>query len=391
MSRKSQAAESSIKTSSSLKEFFSQINPKFLLLTAGSSLLLVHFFIWYNSHLVLKRPWELMLRAWDSRWYASISTHGYLGKQAFAFFPLYPLIIKQLRELIFNSIGLLVAPEILGSLVSLAIFLGFVAFLFTLMSSKPQRLKALQTEYILPRYSLGVALLFLSPSSFIFHSNHTESLFLLLSFLAFYFAAQKQAFSANLCAGLSALTRNQGVLVAIVCALWLASFQPTRKKQGLSFVYSGLFSGALFALYPLFQWFQAGDFLLSFKAQKYWSHSDSIAKFFNTFILQNPQQHFNLGHILHHLWYILLVVGSYAFFKKHRFLGLYCLLSMLIPPMQSELINVFRFSAVLFPLFFYFGEELERQPSWFQTSILSTLLLLNLFITYQYSIARWAY
>ena len=59
----------------------------------------------------------------------------------------------------------------------------------------------------------GLLVLMFSPGAWVFLSNHTEALFLFLSYFALRFAYKDQLIMASILAGLSALTRNQGVLL----------------------------------------------------------------------------------------------------------------------------------------------------------------------------------
>ncbi len=59
--------------------------------------------------------------------------------------------------------------------------------------------------------------------------------------------------------------------------------------------------------------------------------------------------------------------------------------------LQGELINSFRFSAILFPLLFFIGDRLSSLKGHYKIGILVTLILINHAVTRNYALNRWAY
>jgi len=146
---------------------------------------------------------------WDSKWYFSIAANGYERgdgsfsvQKNFAFFPLYPLAMK----LVSHATGGLMTA---GFLVSNAAFLAALLFLHKLALMDYDRQVAFNATLF--------ALVF--PTSLFFSAIMTESLFLLLSVLVFYFARRGRWAAAGLAGTLAALTRPVGILLIIPAAV----------------------------------------------------------------------------------------------------------------------------------------------------------------------------
>lgn len=140
---------------------------------------------------------------WDGQWYLQILKDGYWYKgpmiqSPVAFFPLYPFLGKILTYLGFSS-------EISLFLVSNLSCLGFFYFFWRL------------TKEELGEETANKALFYyaISPLSFIFSSLYTESLFLFLVSLFFYFLKRKQFLKASLVAGLASATRPFGIFLTL--------------------------------------------------------------------------------------------------------------------------------------------------------------------------------
>lgn len=147
------------------------------------------------------------LARWDAAFYLEIANDGYpdgrvhgsIG-ETWAFFPLYPLLVRIL--------GLGLGPHVLivvAYAVSLAALLGALYLLHRLV-----------TLEIGERYaSATVVLLATFPASLFLGAPFTESLFLLLSVGAFYAARTGHWAWAGVLAGAASGTRSSGVVLAL--------------------------------------------------------------------------------------------------------------------------------------------------------------------------------
>ena len=150
----------------------------------------------------LLAPWM----RWDSLWFTRIVTQGYqVNDGTTLFHPLYPWLAT--------------IPYRLGLHPTLSLLLVSTTALLLLLYcyERPAR-QDLQPSEV--RFS--TLLFLLCPSAFILFAPYTESLFLLLAVLCLLWTRQKSWWLACLAGGLAALTRQQGVLLAIPVAweLW---------------------------------------------------------------------------------------------------------------------------------------------------------------------------
>jgi hypothetical protein len=152
---------------------------------------------------------------WDSIWYLMIAKHGYVSAQETAFYPLYPLLV----HLASFFTGSLAAA---GIAISLASLLGALILL--------HRLTELELG---ARTARGAVLLVaLGPMAVFLSAVYTESLFLLLSAGTIYAARRGQWALAGAVGGLAALTRVEGVLLAVPVVL-LFLYGPREGEQRL--------------------------------------------------------------------------------------------------------------------------------------------------------------
>ena len=157
----------------------------------------------------LERVWIAPWLRWDSLWFTRIVTQGYQANDGTTLFhPLYPWLAS-----IPYRLGL--HPTLALLLVSAAAMIPMLYFYEKLAE------KDLQPSEV--RFS--TLLLILCPPAFILFAPYTESLFLLLAVLCLLWARQRSWWLAGLAGGLAALTRQQGVLLALPVAweLWEAS------------------------------------------------------------------------------------------------------------------------------------------------------------------------
>ena len=160
---------------------------------------------------------------WDCYWYGDIVAHGYqaypetlnfggpAGIANWAFFPLYPLLIAAIGKLIAAS------PAVLGAIVSPLLTLGAALASWPLFNGDRRA------------YVLFAALLLVGPFSFYFAILYSESLFLLLTVLAFVALGRRNYIAAGVMGTLLAATRTVGVLFVFAILaeaaveLWRAS------------------------------------------------------------------------------------------------------------------------------------------------------------------------
>lgn len=150
----------------------------------------------------------------DAVWYLRLADEGWATDDASAaFFPLYPITVRAVA-------WVLPVDDLIA-----ALLVSNVAFLLALLA-----LFALTAEAFgdrVARRAIVVAAIF--PTAFFFLAPYTESLFLLLSILAFREARHDRWGRVAVFGALAALTRSVGVLLVpalLVEAIWNRSARP---------------------------------------------------------------------------------------------------------------------------------------------------------------------
>jgi hypothetical protein len=142
---------------------------------------------------------------WDSVWFIHIAEHGYDSKQIAAFFPLYPILVHGLAQVVRSTI-------VAGVLISLAA--GAVAAGVLVRIARP----------LLGRDGANDAVLFLAlyPIAYVFTAIYSDGLFLALAAGAFLAAQRRQPLLAGVIGGLACGTRVVGLalLPALIVLLW---------------------------------------------------------------------------------------------------------------------------------------------------------------------------
>ncbi|WP_158997146.1 mannosyltransferase family protein [Pigmentibacter ruber] len=347
---------------------------------------LLHFCLWlyllqFKPHLTPANNLIELLNHWDSGWYTKIIQNSYVIEQSRAFFPLYPTLVK-LIDFQFNPLS----TAVTGTIFSSVLFFSFLYYIRNL-GIKDNDLPV----WLYPKNLLCFLFFILSPGSYIFHTHHTESLFLFLSYLALYFSYKKKFLWATIFAGLCSITKNQGVLLAIAVAILLCQNESNLFQKLKKFIISGIISGSFFISYLLYQYLVFSNPFEFMKAQKNWHHIEYFSDYFKVFILQGNHQDKSLGAIKHQLFFYLILFYSIKLWNYSKAISFYCVISVLLLPFQGETINSFRFFSYLFPVFFILGIYNSKKELYIKLGILFIFLFLNFQTTYNYGILKWAY
>jgi len=162
-------------------------------------------------------PWHLLFSMWqryDALWYQQIATHGYAaGDSTVAFYPLYPLL-SRITSLLFG--GQVVVAELLVSSVAFTVGMWLLY--------KVARLDAGPFAA-----QLVILLTAFSPVGFFLLAPFTESLYLVLSLAAFWFARNGRPWAAGVAGFAAGLTRVQGVFLVLPLAY---EYVRQRRRQG---------------------------------------------------------------------------------------------------------------------------------------------------------------
>jgi Mannosyltransferase (PIG-V) len=167
-------------------------------------------------HRLLTDPWTRK----DAGWFVHIARDGYGGSAGRpAFFPLYPLLVRLASFVTLGDYWLA------GLLVSLASYAAAMVLLFRLAAAEAGRRAAART----------VVLISVFPTAFVFSAVYSESLFLLLTVAAFWFARRRRWAVACLAGFLATLTRSSGIVLVVPLLLMFAGQQgwTTRRRPSL--------------------------------------------------------------------------------------------------------------------------------------------------------------
>jgi len=262
---------------------------------------------------------------WDSVWYLDIIKNGYVGKSLTAFFPLYPLVVKTISQLVFNM-----SPEIVGLfLSSLFLFLSLI-FLY--------KLTLLDFDRNISLNSIIFLLLF--PCSLFFNLIYAESLLLLLTVLSVYLARTNKWHLAGLCGLLASLTKPEGVILFIPLLIELFILIKKDKKYLKNLIYLILVPVGLL-IYMLYLKYNFNNPFLFIEAQKEWWRVSGN-------IFTNLVASFSL---IKGIFFICSLLSSYLVFKYIRkSYGIYTL-SILLTSLTGTFTSLNRHTSIIFPIF----------------------------------------
>ncbi|GMU04360.1 hypothetical protein [Corallococcus caeni] len=345
-------------------------------------LVLVHHFglwAWTSWHRGI--PALLVLDRWDSHHYSTLVLDGY-SWPLWAFLPLYPGLVWLVRL----GLGGTLPPQVVGTLLSTACLLGFIAW------NTHEARQAPPGHGMTARTPWGWFAFLYGPASFALHSHHTEGLFLLLSFGALACASQGRLLPSAVLVSLCIFTRNQGCFVAISAALLVALREPSWRERFIRFGVMGGVALLAFAGLLLFEWNRSADPFMFLKAQREWNHVDSLWGAIRGLWFGNAwHRGFNGWLVLRNVFGAVWLVFAVVLWRRDRALGLYALLSLVVMLPQGDLGNAFRFGAVLFPVMFVAGDWLATRPGALRWTVALGLVWLNHKVTHAYAIAKWPY
>lgn len=185
----------------------------------------------------LTGPWM----RWDANFYLDIAREGYAHAGSTAFLPLYPLLI--------GVAGFLLGGHLVVAALLISTFATFAAFLCLY-----RLVERLTASASVARYSLAVACLL--PIAFFLMAPYTESLFLALSLATILAALDKHWGRATLCVLLASLTRQQGILLAVLALPEIAGELRTMghggaRMAGIRALWSRVWKPLVFACAPI--------------------------------------------------------------------------------------------------------------------------------------------
>ncbi len=292
--------------------------------------------------------------------FLDLAAHGYgfpLKIGTYIFFPLFPALIHQLATIIpdYLASGLIVAHT--------SLILAFY-FLYQLVKLDHPKKVAWRTLF----------LLLIFPTSFFFGSVYTESFFLLLAVLTFYFVRRDRLFLACLMALLASATRIAGIFLwpALIWEFWLG--HPARvKKHGLDISLAWLILPPLGILsYMKFLLVKTGDPFFFLKVSPDFGPNLVISKLillhqvfyrYAKMIIFSSHSDITFAVVVLELLVgvLFLALTLIAFKKLRPSYAIYMLLSFAIPTLGGTFAGQPRFALTLFPGFILLALWFENQ------------------------------
>jgi Gpi18-like mannosyltransferase len=303
---------------------------------------------------------------WDCKWYLTIINDGYdysirthpkiwKGLANWAFFPLYPNLVKILAKSIHLS------PVLAG--ICLNQFFIYIASIFFY--------KLLRLNFTELDSRFGAVILIFSPFSVYFASLYTEALFIVLSLAGFYYLKTCREMQASILGGLLSATRPVGIMFLVPL---IVNF--LRERKSLTKLVWCLFVASIgLLIYMLFLKYRAGDFLAFQHIQKAWG-----------------RRGWDVAHLGKQLWQMFIVdyhnstlflisclLSGYLLVRKFYEEALFNLACILPGVLTGTMMSEGRFSGTLFT--FYFALVVVAEKSW-SIKILILIISVVLYLSY---------
>ena len=349
--------------------------------------------------------WIWSFANFDGVHYITIANSGYMAQFTQVFFPLYPLIIRFVKTVLFDNYAL-----ISGLLVSNVSFL-ISLFIFA---------RLLEIDYKKDQILWIIVILLTFPSSFFFGGLYSESLFFLFIISSFYFARKKHWLYSGLFGALSSAARLAGIFL-LPSLLW-EWYQQTKTKtlkvktpakntksyhyftKIFNFTYHLLHSPILyivplgFIIYMIYLQINYHDYLYFWHAQPVFGASRSgtniillpqvIWRYIKIFTSVPPTvDSFFIPFLEFFATITALIILFYSFrLSIRRSYIIFAIFSVLVPTLTGTFSSMPRYILVAFPIYIVLG-TIKSKPV--KLIILSINLLLLSILTILFTRGIW--
>jgi hypothetical protein len=303
--------------------------------------------IWiYTEHI-----WLDIWGHWDTTEYLFLAKNWYTGEgmTTITFFPLYSLLMR-----------------LLGKIVGDYYFAGLILSNISLIIAAIFLYKLVRLEFDDKIALNSVKYLFLFPTAFIFSGIFSESLFLALIIMCFYYAKKSNWMAVGILGFFLSLTKSIGVFVALPLLheyFRVKKYKFKEIKMDIIFLLLIPFGLVIFSAY---NYYLTGDFIAFVHAQTAWGRSTS-----------NPIKTLVFGLFSSDIYAFFAVLFTLVFFallniyyKKIGFtywlLGMYSiLLPLLATPVGKGnlLLGMPRFIAPIFPFYILFAKLSKNEQT----------------------------
>lgn len=265
------------------------------------------------------------LSNWDGGHYLGIAESGYSEKFQYAFFPLYPLVIRVLNQVTQNYLVAAILVSVGSTFLGLHLLYKLVAVDFD---------KKIAEKAV-------IALLFF-PASFFLLTAYSEGLFFFLAVATFYLLRQNKLFWATIAAALASATRLVGLAVVAGLLIEVITIRGFNRKNWYL-----VLAPLGFIIYCIFLYKQTGDPFYFITAENYWQRTLATpgVSFWET--LKNISgREIDLAFAIFGVGF---AIRSFRFLPPS--LAIYSLLSVGIPLFTPTLSSMPRFLLPVFPIF----------------------------------------
>ena len=315
---------------------------------------------------------------YDSIHYLNMAANGYSSQELYAFFPLYPLLIK-IMSIVIPSY------KISGALISNLCTLFSMLLLNNLTKDKENN-------------KLNIICFIFSPILAFSSIVYTESLFMFLTILGYYLYKKDKYLLSSIIVGLSILTRNSGVI--LYGAIGLDMLYRFFKNKDIKFnkiVLFGIVGLIIGLIYPMYLYIKTGDFLKFATVQSTeWGRVggtfiDSLISDIKVIIRDPSASFFNIIIFLENwISFFMVFILGIKIFKKDKVSAIYTIISLLAFTVTYRDINqwltlssisLFRYVFNLFPIYIYLMDNKKERTniiiyfSFFLISIFNTILI----------------
>jgi hypothetical protein len=189
------------------KVFLIGLSSRILVFAAAS----VGALFWVGGKANSTIPFINFFSQWDGAWYNQIAIQGYPAganplSGNWAFFPLYPLLMRAFGTPLFGVMPQVQAVYISGFLISNILFFACLILFY----------KVTQLVFQNSHLSLISTVFFAFwPGALFYSAVYSESLFMLFALAAFYFLEKENTGKSTVLAVLAALTRSNGFMILI--------------------------------------------------------------------------------------------------------------------------------------------------------------------------------
>lgn len=307
---------------------------------------------------------------WDSAYYLTISQHGFVEENLWAFRPIYPLF---LRAVTLTNQPTWEFLSIVGFVVSNAFFVLAVYYLYKLTSLLFDK----NTSWN------SVKFFCLAPGTVYFSAIYPDSMYLFFLFSSFYFLEKSKYHISALFMTLAVLTRPEGVLVSLVY-LFVNKIEMRKKKIRILLVRNVHYAIGLiliFMSYPIFALASSDLFRPIYSALKW--DTWTIVQFLQPWWTTEPDFFPAIA-----AWLTLLLSAIAFSFGIKSFLRdnlskyyIWSLCTFFVLVFVGDFRSLPRLSAQLIVVWWFFSQNKLRKGWLFLFALLSTLSTI-LFITW---------